>query len=102
MDVLQTIKRLVLQKRVLFTEKAQDEMQGDDLDEDEVYEAILNAPALAKRIRSANPKTGLREYLYVIVGVTYDGNAVYTKGKIKKEPNEVMYVFVSAKKATSQ
>jgi hypothetical protein len=41
-DVLQSIKRLVLRGNVLFTEKAQEEMIDDDLDEDLVCEAILN------------------------------------------------------------
>jgi hypothetical protein len=38
----------------------------------------------------------------VIVGVTFDGVAVYTKGKILKSGDrEVFYVLVSSKKSTS-
>ncbi len=102
MDVLQTIKRLVLRGKLLFTKKAEDEMAQDDLDGDLVAEAILNAPAIIKRLRSANPETGEREYLYVLVGVTYDGTVIYTKGKIvKKGGQEVFYVLISSKKSTS-
>lgn len=78
-------------------------MARDDLDEDLVVEAILNAPAIAKQLRSANPKTGKRERLYVILGVTFDGVVVYTKGKILKQKNrEVFYVLVSSKKSTPE
>ncbi len=102
MDTLQTIKRLVLRGNVLFTRKAEDEMEQDALDEDLVCEAILNAPAIAKRIRSTNPRTSKAEYLYVIVGVTFDGVVVYTKGKIlKADGREVFYVLVSSKKSTT-
>jgi hypothetical protein len=101
LDVLQTIKRLVVRGNLLFTQKAEEEMERDDLDEDLVAEAILNAPGIAKRLRSTNPETGQREYLYVIVGVTFDGLALYTKGKIlKKDGREVFYVLVSSKKST--
>ena len=44
---------------VLFTLKAEDEMARDDLDEDLVCEAIINAPGIAKRLRSANPNLSL-------------------------------------------
>jgi hypothetical protein len=102
-DVLQTIKRLVLRGNILFTQKAEEEMACDDLDADLVAEAIMNAPAIAKRLRSKNRQTGQREYLYVIVGVTFDGMAVYTKGKIAKMADrEVFYVLVSSKKSTSE
>jgi hypothetical protein len=84
MDILVEIKRLVLKGRIAFTEKAAEEMIRDDLDEDAVCEAILNAPSIAKRLRSKNPDTGAKESLYVIVGLTYDGVAIYTKGKILK------------------
>jgi hypothetical protein len=91
----------VVRGNLLFTQKAEEEMERDDLDEDLVAEAILNAPGIAKRLRSTNPETGQREYLYVIVGVTFDGLALYTKGKIlKKDGREVFYVLVSSKKST--
>ncbi len=57
---------------------------------------------LKKRVRSANPRTGQREYLYIIAGVTFDGTVIYTKGKILKTENrEVFYVLISSKKSTS-
>jgi len=75
-------------------------MARDDLDEDMVAEAILNAPAIAKRLRSTNPRTGQAEHLYVILGVTFDGIVVYTKGKILKTGGrEVFYVLISSKKS---
>ena len=101
-DVLRTIKRLVVRGNVLFTRKAEDEMVRDGLDEDMVAEAIVNAPAIAKRLRSRNPKSGEREYLYVVVGVTFDGVVIYTKGKILKVGGtEVFYVLISSKKSES-
>lgn len=102
MDVLVEIKRLVLRRRIAFTEKAAEEMARDDLDEDAVCEAILNAPSVTKRLRSANPETGAKESLYVIVGMTYDGLVIYTKGKIlKSNGQERFYVLISSKKSLS-
>jgi len=52
-------------------------------------------------LRSRNPKTRRSEKLYVIKGLTFDGLAVYTKGKIlKKEGIDVFYVLISSKKST--
>jgi hypothetical protein len=101
MDVLVRIKRLVVSRRVLFTEKAEIEMARDALTPELVYEAILNAPAIFKVLRSSNPKAGTSERLYVIKGLTFDGVDVYTKGKIlKKEEVEIFYVLISSKKST--
>jgi len=101
MDILARIKRLVVSRRVLFTEKAEIEMVRDGLTAELVYEAILNAPAVFKVLRSGNPKTGKSEKLYVIKGLTFDGVDVYTKGKIlKKETVEVFYVLISSKRST--
>jgi hypothetical protein len=101
-DVLVEIKRLVLRRRIAFTEKAAEEMARDDLDEDGVCEAILNAPCITKRLRSTNPATGAKESLYVIVGMTYDGLVIYTKGKIlKKNGRKYFYVLISSKKSSS-
>jgi len=101
MDVLVRIKRLVVSRRVLFTEKAEMEMVRDALTPELVYEAILNAPAIFKVLRSRNPKAGTSERLYVIKGLTFDGVDVYTKGKILKNKGvEVFYVLVSSKKST--
>ncbi|HPC93861.1 MAG TPA: hypothetical protein PLU87_02895 [Sedimentisphaerales bacterium] len=101
MDVLVRIKRLVVYRRVLFTEKAEIEMVRDSLTPELVYEAILNAPAIFKVLRSRNPKAGTSERLYVIKGLTFDGMDVYTKGKIlKREGVEVFYVLISSKRST--
>jgi len=101
MDVLVRIKRLVISRRVLFTEKAELEMAIDSLVPELVYEAILNAPAIFKVLRSRNPRTKKTERLYVIKGLTFDGLEIYTKGKIlKKEGIEVFYVLISSKRST--
>jgi hypothetical protein len=101
MDILVRIKRLVVSRQVLFTEKAEIEMSRDSLTPELVYEAILNAPAIFKVLRSRNPKLGTSERLYVIKGLTFDGLAVYTKGKIlKKQGIDIFYVLISSKKST--
>ena len=101
MDVLVRIKRLVISRRVLFTEKAELEMAIDSLVPELVYEAILNAPAIFKVLRSRNPRTKKTERLYVIKGLTFDGLEIYTKGKIlKKEGIDVFYVLISSKRST--
>jgi hypothetical protein len=101
MDVLVRIKRLIVCRRVLFTEKAEIEMLRDALTPELVYEAILNAPAIFKVLRSRNRRAGKSERLYVIKGLTFDGLDVYTKGKIlKKGEVEVFYVLISSKKST--
>jgi len=101
MDILAKIKRLVVSHRVLFTEKAEIEMARDALTPELVYEAILNAPAIFKVLRSRNPKAGRSERLYVIKGLTFDGVDIYTKGKILKEQGvDIFYVLISSKKST--
>lgn len=101
MDMLVRIKRLVIAGQVLFTEKAEDEMSADGLIPEIVYEAILNAPAITKTLRSRNPVSGKREMLYVIKGLTFDGLALYTKGKILTyAEQEVFYVLISSKRST--
>lgn len=101
MDVFIQIKRLVISRRVLFTEKADMEMARDSLTPEMVYEAILNAPAIFKVLRSRNPKTRKIEKLYVIKGLTFDGLEIYTKGKIlKKEGVDIFYVLISSKRST--
>jgi hypothetical protein len=101
MDIFIRIKRLVISRRVLFTEKAELEMAIDALTPELVFEAILNAPAIFKVLRSRNPKTRKSEKLYVIKGLTFDGLEIYTKGKIlKKEGVDIFYVLVSSKRST--
>ena len=101
MDTLVHIKRLVIARRVLFTEKADDEMAADGLTPELVYESILNAPAVFKVLRSRNPRTRKTERLYVIKGLTFDGLDIYTKGKLlRKGGVDVFYVLISSKRST--
>ncbi len=78
------------------------ESKADGLTELDVAEAILNAVAIFKRIRSQSAARGQRrEYLYVIQSTNLDGLAIYTKGKLVREANtDVYYFLVSSKKAT--
>jgi hypothetical protein len=55
MDVLVRIKRLVLKRAVRFTHKALEEMDHDDLTEDDVCEAVMNAQTIYKSLRSTSP-----------------------------------------------
>jgi hypothetical protein len=101
MDSLVRIKRLVIARKVLFTQKAADELAIENLTRELVYEAILNAPAITKVLRSKNPESGKREKLYAIKGLTFDGLAIYTKGKIlTKEGVDIFYVLISSKLST--
>ena len=101
MDVLIRIKRLVIGRKVLFTEKAEVEMARGSLTPELVFEAILNSPAVFKVLRSKNPAKGHVEQLYVIKGLTFDGLSIYTKGKIlKKGGCEIFYVLISSKRST--
>jgi hypothetical protein len=101
MDIFIHIKRLVVARRVVFTEKAETEMAADELTPELVYESILNAPAIFKVLRSRNPRTKHTEKLYVIKGMTFDSLDIYTKGKIlTKEGADVFYVLISSKRST--
>ncbi len=100
-DILIRIKRAVLQKRTRFSKKAILEMEADGLTELDVEEAILNAPAIYKKVRSRNPyRRRAVEYLYIIQSVNLEGVLVYTKGKFIKEGEaEVFYFLISSKRA---
>jgi hypothetical protein len=101
MEVLVRIKRLVIARRVIFTEKAECEMAAESLTPELVYEAILNAPAIFKVLRSRNPRTAKTERLYIIKGLTFDGMEIYTKGKIlRREGSDIFYVLISSKRST--
>jgi hypothetical protein len=101
MDIFVNIKRLVVARRVIFTEKAENEMAADELTPELVYESILNAPAIYKVLRSRNPRTKQAEKLYIIKGLTFDGIDIYTKGKIlRKKGVDVFYVLISSKRST--
>ncbi|MBN1396117.1 MAG: hypothetical protein JW959_13930 [Pirellulales bacterium] len=52
MDIFVRIKRLVVARQVVITEKAETEMVVDALTPELVYESIINAPAIFKTIRS--------------------------------------------------
>jgi hypothetical protein len=101
MDTFIRIKRLVIARHVLFTQKAENEMAAESLTPEMIYESILNAPAIFKVLRSSNPRTHKTERLYVIKGLTYDGLDIYTKGKIlTSEGVDVFYVLISSKRST--
>ena len=101
MDTIVRIKRLVIARNVLFTQKAEGEMAAESLTPELVYESILNAPSIFKALRSRNPHTRKAEKLYVIKGLTYDGLDIYTKGKIlTKKGVDVFYVLISSKRGT--
>src|SRR5436309_77397 len=97
-DILAYIKRSLLQGKVIFT---QEEMYLDALSDDDVIEAIVNAPAIYKTLRSTSHRRAKhRERLYVILGTTYDGVVIYTKGTVRRQGGQdVFYVLVSAKRA---
>jgi hypothetical protein len=99
-DPLVRIKRLVVRQAVRFTEKARVELEVDALEPEDALEAILSSPAISKTIRSRSPNHSKgRETLYVIVGVSFLGVAIYTKGVIRKEGvREVLYILVSSKR----
>jgi len=101
MEILVRIKRLVIARRVIFTEKAEAEMAAEFLTPELIYEAILNAPTIFKTLRSRNPRTGETVRLYVIKGLTFDGLAIYTKGRIlTKQGVDIFYVLISSKRST--
>jgi len=100
-DILKRIKRAILEERYAFSEKAKIEMKMDDITEMDVKEAILNAVAIYKTIRSRSPyRLRPKEYLYVIQSITLDGLALYTKGKfIRRGDEETYYFLISSKRA---
>jgi hypothetical protein len=100
-DVLVRIKRAVLAGRYAFSEKARLEMEVDRLTELDVAEAILNAVAIFKKVRSTHPlRKRAREYLYIIQSTNLEGLLIYTKGKLVKEAGQDRYYFlVSSKRA---
>lgn len=100
-DILIRIKRALLDGHYAFSRKARLEMQDTGLVERDVIEAIINAPAIYKEIRSRSPlRKNAVEYLYVIYGVTFDGLLIYTKGKfIKSDDDETFYFLISSKRS---
>lgn len=103
MDILTKIKRLIVSGNVGFTKKAEYELEIDHLSQELVFESLLNAPGIKKKIRSINPVSGKSEYLYIIIGLTYDDIPIYTKGKIvKSNGEETFYVLISSKKSVTR
>lgn len=102
MDVLHRIKRLVASGRFHVTLKAQAELDADDLSPQDAIEAILNAQAIKKTLRSrSQQRESASEKLYVIEGFNYAGTLIYTKGAIKREAEgEVFYLLISSKRST--
>jgi len=99
LDTLIRIKQLVLAGKTLFTSKAQIEMERDALREEDVREAIINAPSISKTIRSRKKSAKKPEYLHIIHGLTYSGLYIYTKGKISHHKGEdYLYVIISSKR----
>lgn len=92
---LARIRRLILEGKYQFTLKADLEMLEDGLDEMDVLDAISSAQRVDKTINSNNPKTGKKEKLYIIKGMTYDQLLIYTKGKIDQN---YFYILISAKR----
>jgi hypothetical protein len=99
MDILSRIKRLVVARRVEFTLKATEERIADNLTVEDVLEAVVNANAIKKTLRSTAVSRAARgEKLYVIESPTFGGLWIYTKGTIRRKgAEEVFYVFVSSK-----
>ena len=76
-------------------------MEADHLTELDVAEAILNAVAIFKKVRSTSQlRTRRREYLYIIQSTNLEGLLIYTKGKLIRDAGQDNYYFlVSSKRA---
>jgi len=87
--------------RVIFSGKADAERVAGRLSLDNVLEAVVNAPAIYKTLRSRSTRRAVRhERVYVIVGFTHEGIFVYTKGALRRFAGEDwFYLFVSAKRS---
>ena len=80
-DMLVRIKRAIIAGHYAFSAKARDEMEAEHLTELDVAEAILNAVAIFKSIRSRSPYRAMDgERLYIIQGTNFEGLSIYTKG----------------------
>ena len=100
-DVLVRIKRAVLDGRYAFSKKAAEELEADGLAELDALEAIINALAIYKTLRSRSPhRSKPGEKLYVIQGTNLEGVLVYTKGKFRTIGGvETYYFLISAKRS---
>jgi hypothetical protein len=99
METLIRIKRAVLSGHIVYTDKAETEMEMDRLLRWEVEESIVYADAIYKSIRS-KLSSGHREYLHIIHGRTLNGILIYTKGKlVVRSGIDAYYVLVSGKRS---
>ncbi len=99
MNTLVRIKCAVLAGNIVYTAKAELEMELDHLIRPEVEESIVYANAIYKTIRSTRRGHG-REYLHIIHGTTLGGTVIYTKGKLVVSSGiDTYYVLVSGKRA---
>jgi hypothetical protein len=99
-DLLTAIKRAVLARRFVFSDKAAIEMEVDGLTELDVAESIVNAVAVYKTVRSRSPYRTSREYLHVIVAQNLQGLPIYTKGKlVARRGNDAFYYLISSKRS---
>ena len=98
-SILRKIKDCILSGNFRFTQKAVNELKIDNLDYIDTLESIVNSQFITKKIRSTNPYTGNKEYLYVIKSFNYQGILIYTKGKIIKDKEKhFFYILISSKK----
>jgi hypothetical protein len=100
-DTLLRIKRAVISGFYRFTAKARGEMEESSITALDVVEAILNAAAISKVLRSRSPLApAAGEKLYIIHSVNYEGLPIYTKGKLLRQMGtDTFYIFISAKRA---
>lgn len=99
--VLTKIKRLIIQRQYIFTEKADIERIADGLSEEDVLESILNATFVRIKNSRSAWRAGRREKTYILESFTYDGVLIYSKGVIRGQGDrQVLYIVVSAKKST--
>ena len=101
MDTLVRIKRAVVAGHYGFSDKAETEMDRDNVTETDVAESILSAAAIHKTLRSTSPsRKHAREKLYIIVSTNLSGTLIYTKGKLESKAGvDTYYFLVSSKKA---
>jgi len=101
MGILVRIKRAVLAGHFVFSDKAEMEMERDDLTQLDVMESILTAPAIYKTIRSTSAsRQRAKEKLHIIVSPNLSGLLIYTKGKLVSRAGvDTYYFLVSSKKA---
>lgn len=85
---LKRIKRLIIQQRYLFTEKAVAERLADGLTEEDVLEAILNATFVRSKRSHNSARKVKQEKVYIIESFTYDGILIYTKGVLRRQRNK--------------